>query len=50
MNAISHQDLPFERVVEIIKPERSFNANPLFQVALDWQNNLGDQVKMEGLR
>jgi amino acid adenylation domain-containing protein len=50
MNAISHQDLPFERVVEIIKPERSFNANPLFQVALDWQNNLGTPADMEGIR
>jgi amino acid adenylation domain-containing protein len=50
INAISHQDLPFERVVEIVNPERSYETNPLFQIAFAWQNNLGAPVKLEGIR
>jgi len=49
MNAIAHQDLPFEDVVEIVKPDRSLGANPLFQVALAWQNNLGVPIKLDGV-
>jgi len=49
LNAISHQDLPFERVVEIVKPDRISNANPLFQVDFAWQNNLGVPVNLEGI-
>ncbi len=50
MNAIAHQDLAFDKVVEILKPERSSNANPIFQVAFTWQNNLSKPMKMEGLK
>ncbi|HUV00820.1 MAG TPA: amino acid adenylation domain-containing protein, partial [Bacteroidales bacterium] len=50
MNAISHQDLPFERVVEIVKPERIADANPLFQVAFAWQNNLSVAMNLDGVR
>ncbi|MEI6050238.1 MAG: amino acid adenylation domain-containing protein, partial [Bacteroidota bacterium] len=49
MNAMAHQDLPFEKVVEIVNPERSTTANPLFQVAFDWQNNLGEPFKLKGI-
>jgi tyrocidine synthetase-3 len=50
LNAIAHQDLPFEKVVEIVNPERSTNANPLFQIAFAWQNNLDEPLKLEGIR
>jgi surfactin family lipopeptide synthetase A len=49
MSAIAHQDLPFESIVEIAKPDRTLNANPLFQVALAWQNNLSVPIKLEGV-
>ena len=50
LNAIAHQDLPFEEVVEIVNPERSTNANPLFQIAFAWQNNLDEPINFEGIR
>jgi amino acid adenylation domain-containing protein len=49
MNAISHQDLPFEKVVEIVNPERIPGANPLFQIAFEWQNNLSVPAELQGL-
>src|SRR5262249_9554802 len=36
--AQSHQDLPFEQVVEIVQPPRSLSHAPVFQVMFGWQN------------
>ena len=36
--AQEHQDIPFEQVVEIIRPPRSLAHNPVFQVMFAWQN------------
>ncbi|MER9871335.1 amino acid adenylation domain-containing protein [Mesorhizobium sp. M0136] len=48
--AQEHQDLPFEQVVEIIKPPRALDHTPLFQVMLAWQNNAVGSLDLPGLR
>ncbi|WP_032632426.1 non-ribosomal peptide synthetase, partial [Pseudomonas syringae] len=41
LGAQDHQDLPFEQVVEVIKPVRSLSHSPVFQAMLSWQD-MGD--------
>ncbi|MGV9666679.1 amino acid adenylation domain-containing protein [Nocardia niigatensis] len=48
--AFEHADVPFERVVEELKPERSAARHPLFQVALAFENLATVEVALPGVR
>jgi amino acid adenylation domain-containing protein len=49
LEAQEHQELPFERVVEIVKPPRSLAHGPIFQVMLVWQSNDEGTLHLSGL-
>ncbi|HEU4558059.1 MAG TPA: amino acid adenylation domain-containing protein [Longimicrobium sp.] len=41
LGAQHHQDIPFEQVVELVRPVRSLSHTPLFQAMFAWQNTPG---------
>ena len=49
LKAYSHQDLPFERVVEELHPDRNPGYNPIFQVAFALQNAPMGELSLENV-
>ncbi|MBD2665598.1 amino acid adenylation domain protein [Richelia sinica FACHB-800] len=49
LDAYAHQDLPFDKLVEAINPDRNLHSTPLFQVKLILQNTHTTTLKIPGL-
>jgi amino acid adenylation domain-containing protein len=48
LDAYTHQDLPFERVVKEINPQRDLGRNPLFQVMFNMADTSERVLKLAG--
>ncbi|AWV08515.1 non-ribosomal peptide synthase/polyketide synthase [Marilutibacter maris] len=51
LGAFAHQQLPFDQVVEHVRPQRSLGHSPVFQTMLALNNTPGDrELSLPGLR
>ncbi|MDY7096305.1 MAG: amino acid adenylation domain-containing protein, partial [Acidobacteriota bacterium] len=49
VEAYDYQDLPFEKLVEELQPQRDLSHHPLFQVLFQLQTTAAQELQLEGL-
>jgi len=49
LNAHLYQDFPFEKLVEVLQPNRNMSHSPIFQVAFAFQNTPFENMALPGL-
>jgi len=50
LEAFEHQQAPFERIVQAVRPERALNKAPLFQTMFVQQSGASPQLALAGLQ
>jgi aryl carrier-like protein len=50
LGALSHQDMPFDKLVDELQPERSLSQTPIVQVAFGIQNSPVQALELPGLK
>ncbi len=50
LETIAHQDMPLERLVQDLRPERQLNRNPLFQVMFNFHDAGVPDLEFAGLK
>jgi acyl carrier protein len=49
LEAYDNQDLPFEKIVEIVNPQRNLSFSPLFQIMFILQNTSMSEISLPGI-